>query len=225
MRILIADDHALLRDGLRQNLAEEFPQAELYEAGSTQETLKVLSEHAFDVVILDIFMPGRSGLEILDEIRHHYSSTRVIVLTSAPEEQLGLRVLKGGASGYLNKQTAPENLVSAVKKVMNGARYIGPALAEKLAKEASRLSQSPHERLSDREFQVMRLLLSGKSLKEIAVELSLSSKTISTFHIRIWEKLNVKNDIELVRYALAHGLVESGPLPLNLPSDSSSDGV
>ena len=213
MRILIADDHTLLRQGLKQNLAEEFPNAEFHEAGTTQETLECLRKTDFDVIVLDIFMPGRSGLEVLDDVRRNYPSTKVLVLSSAPEEQLGLRVLQGGASGYLNKQAAPDELINAMRKVLSGGRYVSPALAERLAAEAGRLRQSPHERLSDREFQVMRLLIHGKSLKEIATELSISVKTASTFHTRIWEKLGVNNDVELLRYALTHGLAEPVPGP------------
>jgi DNA-binding NarL/FixJ family response regulator len=208
MRILIADDHALLRQGLKQNLAEAFPDAEFHETGTTQETLDCINKRAFDAVVLDIFLPGRSGLEVLDDIRHNHPSTKVLVLSSAPEEQLGLRVLQGGASGYLNKQAAPEELINAMEKVLSGGKYVSASLAERLAAEAGRLRQSPHERLSDREFQVMRLLIHGKSLKEIAAELSISAKTVSTFHTRIWEKLGVENDVELLRYALAHGLTE-----------------
>ena len=161
MKILIADDHSLLRQGLKQNLAEAFPEADLYEAGTTQETMECLSNQAFDAVVLDIFMPGRSGLEVLDDIRRNHSSTKVLVLSSAPEEQLGLRVLQRGASGYLNKQTAPEELINAIGKVLGGGKYVSSALAERLAAEAGRLRQTPHERLSDREFQVMRLLVQG----------------------------------------------------------------
>ena len=208
MRILIADDHALLRQGLKQNLAEAFPQAEFYETGTTQETMDCINRQALDVVVLDIFMPGRSGLEVLDDIRRNHPSIKVLVLSSAPEEQLGLRVLQGGASGYLNKQAAPEELINAMEKVIHGGKYVSSSLAERLAAEAGRLRQSPHERLSDREFQVMRLLIHGKSLKEIAAELSISAKTFSTFHTRIWEKLGVENDVELLRYALAHGLAD-----------------
>jgi two-component system, NarL family, invasion response regulator UvrY len=211
MKILIADDHALLRQGLRQNLAEEFPDADFRETGTTQETIEAISRDSFEVIILDVFMPGRSGLEVLDEVQRTNPATKVLVLSSAPAEQLGIRVLRNGANGYLNKQAAPEELINAVRKVLNGGTYVSPALAERLAAEAGRLRQAPHERLSDREFQVMRLLVNGKSLKEIAAELSVSIKTVSTFHTRIWEKLGVSNDVELLRYALAHGL--TGPVP------------
>ncbi len=207
MKILLADDHAVLRQGLKQILAEEFPEAEFRETGTTQETLDSVQQWPADVVVLDIFMPGRSGLEVLDFVRQKQLPMPVLVLSSAPEEQLALRVLKAGARGYLNKQTAPENLVHALKKVMAGDTYVSAALAERLAIDVRR-DRLPHEKLSDREFQVLQLIVSGKSLKAIAEELSLSIKTISTFHTRIWEKLGVKNDVELVHYALEHHLVQ-----------------
>jgi DNA-binding NarL/FixJ family response regulator len=207
-RILIADDHAVLREGLKQILAEEFPQAVFGEAGTTQETLRFLREQPWDLLVLDIFMPGRSGLEVLQEVRRSQPLLPVLVLSSAPEEQLALRVLKAGASGYLNKQAAPEELVRAVRKVLAGRKYVSPALAELLAEEINRAGRPAHEQLSDREFQVMRLLVAGRTLKEIAAELCLSVKTISTFHTRIRVKLKVQNDVEMVHYALEHRLTE-----------------
>jgi two-component system invasion response regulator UvrY len=208
MRILLADDHAVLREGLKQILAEEFPEAEFGEAGTTQETLDRLAQASWNVLVLDVFMPGRSGLEVLAEVRQHHPEMPVLVLSSAPEEQLAVRMLKNGASGYLNKQVAAENLVPAVKKLIAGGKFVTSTLAERLAGEAGRAHQPPHEILSDREFQVMHLIVSGKTLKEIASELCLSVKTISTFHTRIWQKIGVRNDVELVRYALEHRLAE-----------------
>lgn len=218
MRILIADDHALLREGLKQILIEEFPDAELQTAGTTSETIQLLSQGPWAVLLLDIFMPGRSGLEVLAEVRQSYPALPVLVLSSAPEEQLAIRVLQAGAAGYLNKQAAAEKLVEAIKKLLSGGRYVSPALAERLAAEAGRDRSPRHEKLSDREFQVMQMILAGKALKEIAAELSLSVKTISTFHTRIWEKLAVRNDIELFRYALEHGIF----LPPAVPNPASS---
>jgi len=213
MKILLADDHALLRQGLKQILAEEFPQAEFGEAGSTQGTLECIRKEDWDILVLDVFMPGRSGLEVLEELRQNESAVPVLVLSSAPEEQMAMRVLKAGASGYLNKQTAAENLVQAVKRILGGGTYVSALLAERLAREAARAGRPPHETLSGREFHVMHLIVAGKSLKEIATELSLSVKTISTFHTRIWEKLGVKNDVELVRYALEHRLFDEVTRP------------
>jgi two-component system, NarL family, invasion response regulator UvrY len=221
MRILLADDHALLRQGLKQILSEEFSEAEFRETGTTQETIECLLSGHWDVVILDVFMPGRSGLEVLDAIRHVQPRPPVLVLSSAPEEQLAIRVLRAGASGYLNKQAAPDHLVQAVHKVLQGGKYVSASLAERLAGEAFRDTQQPHEKLSGREFQVMRLLVGGRSLKDVATELSLSVKTISTFHTRIWEKLGVKNDVELVHYALEHHLTEKPPASNSVSEDIS----
>lgn len=208
MTILLADDHAMLRQGLKQILLEEFPEAQFHETSTTQETLECIRQNPCDVVVLDIFMPGRSGLEVLDMVRQDRRDLPVLVLSSAPEEQLAVRVLKAGASGFLNKQAAPEHLIQAVRKVLSGGTYVSEAVAERLAKQTRDAGQSAHDRLSDREFQVLRLLVAGKTLKEAAAELSLSAKTISTFHTRIWQKLGVKNDVELVHYALQHRLVE-----------------
>jgi two-component system, NarL family, invasion response regulator UvrY len=210
MRILLADDHAVLRQGLKQILLDEFPEAEFGETGTTHETLECLGEQ-WDVVVLDVFMPGRSGLEVLEALRHIQPRPPVLVLSSAPEEQLAVRVLRAGANGYLNKQAAPGHLVQAIHKLIAGGNYMSATLSARLAADTIQAAQMPHERLSDREFQVMRLLVAGKSLKEVATELSLSVKTISTFHTRIWEKLGVKNDVELVHYALEHRLGEHHP--------------
>ena len=206
MRILVADDHNALRCGLIQILREGHPRAEFGEAASTAETLELLSSQAWDLLILDIFMPGRGGLEVLQHVQDNYPDLPVLVLSSAPEEQLAIRVLKAGASGYLNKRAAPEELVQAVNRLLQGGRYVTTATAERLAAAVGRPDRELHETLSNREFQVVQLLLDGKSLKEIAAELSLSVKTVSVFHTRIWEKLQVQNDVELVHYALEHGL-------------------
>lgn len=210
MKILIADDHAVLRAGLVQILAEEYPGAHFGEAATTSETLACLSRHCWDLLVLDIFMPGRSGLEVLHDVRRHYPHLPVLVLSSAPEEQLAVRVLKAGASGYLNKQAAPEHLALAVRKVLAGGKYVSAALAEKLASELCDNGRLLHEKLSDREFEVLQLLLEGHSLKAIAADLALSPKTVSTFHTRIWEKLQVHSDVELAHYAEKHGMREGG---------------
>ncbi len=215
MRILIADDHSVLRRGLIQILVDEYPKAEFGEAGSYEEIMAKLETGAWDILILDIFMPGRSGMEALQQVRDEYPQLPVLVLSSAPEEQLGLRVLKVGASGYLNKQTAPEELVMAVGRILKGKRFVTANLAEHLLLDVSRNDQEkrPRAALSSRESEVLQLLVAGKSLKEIAGTLGLSVKTVSTFHTRIWEKLNVENDVELMRYALQNGLAGSGSKP------------
>jgi DNA-binding NarL/FixJ family response regulator len=207
VKILIADDHAVLRKGLIQILADAYPDAQCGETSSTPETIAALARGRWDVLVLDIFMPGRTGLDVLREVRQQHPGLPVLVLSSAPEEQLAVRVLRAGASGYLNKQAAPEELVRAVGRLRAGGRYVGSALAERLAAEIGRAGRTEADRLSDREFAVLQLLLAGRSLKEIAGELAVSAKTVSTYHTRIWEKLGVANDVELIRYALSHGLV------------------
>ena len=207
MKILIADDHAVLRKGLRLILGEEFPDATISEASTTPETLDLLARQRWDVLVLDIFMPGRTGLEVLHEVRRHQPDLPVLVLSSAPEDQLAMRVLKAGASGYLNKQAAPEALVKAIHKILAGGRYVSGALAERFAVEIARPDRAGPDALSDREFTVLRLIVAGKSIKEIADELSVSAKTVSTYHTRIWEKLGVHCDVDLVHYAILHGLV------------------
>jgi two-component system, NarL family, invasion response regulator UvrY len=208
LRILLADDHALLREGVKQILAEGFPHAEFGETGTTQETMARLRAQPWDVLVLDVFMPGGGGLEVLRAARANWPQLAVLVLSSAPEEQLALRVVQSGARGYLNKQAAPTELVRAMKKILSGTRYLSPRLEEKLVSGPARHAQAPHQRLSDREFQVLQLIAGGKILKQIAAELRLSPKTVSTFRRRMLEKLGLQNDIELVHYALEHRLVE-----------------
>jgi len=204
--ILLADDHPLVRTGLRQIIAEAYPEMQICEATTTPETLDALSRHNYKLLVLDIFMPGRSGLEVLQAVRQDYPSLPVLVVSSAPEEQLAVRVLKAGASGYLNKQAAPEELSRAVGKILSGGRYVSAAMAERLVADLGGRQGSGPELLSDREFTVLQLLLAGRTLKEISAELSLSVKTVSTYHTRIWKKLGVGNDMELVEYAIDHNL-------------------
>lgn len=206
MKILIADDHAILRKGLILLLNEAYPDMHFGEVATTAETLAGLARERWDALILDIFMPGRTGLEVLREVRQQWPELPVLVVSSAPEDQLAVRVLKAGASGYLNKQAAPEELVRAIGRLLAGGRYVSVALAERLVAEIGHASRPAADRLSDREFAVLQLLLAGRSLKEIASELAVSAKTVSTYHTRIWEKLGVHNDVELVHYAIEHGL-------------------
>jgi DNA-binding NarL/FixJ family response regulator len=213
MKILIADDHAMLRRGLREILALEFPEATFGEAGACEETLSLVATGRWDVLVLDVFMPGRSGFDVLRDVEQRWPKLPVLVLSSAPEEQMAMRALRAGAAGYLNKQAAPEELARAVRKIADGGRYVSARLVDKLAADLVHPSDRPHLRLSDREFQVMQMIVAGKSVKTIAFDLALSPKTVSTFHTRILEKLGVANDVELVRYALEHNLVESPVLP------------
>ncbi len=199
----------MVRHGLKQILADEFKRATFAEAKNAQEALDLVWKENWDVVILDITMPGRSGLEVLREIKKSKPRLPVLVLSMHPENQFAVRVLKRGASGYMTKESAPNELVGAIKKVLAGGRYVSTSLAEKLASYVSTDSQKPpQELLSDREFQVLRLIASGKIVSEIAIDLSLSVKTISTYRTRILEKMGLRNNAELMHYAIHHHLVE-----------------
>jgi DNA-binding NarL/FixJ family response regulator len=209
MKILIADDHAVVRQGLKQILADEFYRATFGEAGTAQEAIAKVWEGEWDVVVLDITMPGRSGLEVLGEIRKSRPRLPVLVLSMHPEDQFALRVLKSGAAGYMTKESAPEALVGAIKKVLAGGRYVSPALAEQMAAYlGTDVQKPPHERLSDREFLVLRLIASGKTVSQIADQLALSVKTISTYRARILEKMLMQSNAELTHYAIQNRLVE-----------------
>jgi DNA-binding NarL/FixJ family response regulator len=208
MKILITDDHAVVRQGLKQILLEEFTRAEFGEATNAQEAIERVWKENWDVVVLDITMPGRSGLEVLKEIKKSRPKLPVLVLSMHPEDQFAVRILKIGASGYMTKESAPNELVGAVKKVIAGGRYVSPSLAEKMASYlAVDVHTPPHERLSDREFLVLRLIASGKTPTAIAKELALSVKTISTYRMRILEKMNMSNNAELTHYAIQNQLV------------------
>jgi DNA-binding NarL/FixJ family response regulator len=208
MKILITDDHAVVRQGLKQILLEEFTRAEFGEATNAQEAIERVWKENWDVVILDITMPGRSGLEVLKEIKKSRPKLPVLVLSMHPEDQFAIRILKIGASGYMTKESAPNELVGAVRKVIAGGRYVSPSLAEKMASYLTiDVHTPPHERLSDREFLVLRLIASGKTPTAIARELALSVKTISTYRMRILEKMNMSNNAELTHYAIQNQLL------------------
>ena len=199
----------MVRHGLKQILADEFKRATFGEARNAQEALDLVWKDNWDVVVLDITMPGRSGLEVLREIKKSKPKLPVLVLSMHPENQFAVRVLKRGASGYMTKESAAVELVGAIKKVLAGGRYVSASLAEKLATYlASDNQKPPQEMLSDREFQVLRLIASGKIVSEIARELSLSVKTISTYRTRILEKMGLRNNAELMHYAMQHQLIE-----------------
>jgi two-component system, NarL family, invasion response regulator UvrY len=209
MKILIADDHAVVRQGLKQILADEFRRATFGEAANAQETIDKVAGDDWDAVVLDVTMPGRSGLEALREIRKFKPRLPILVLSMHPEDQFAMRVLKSGASGYMTKESAPSDLVGALRKVMSGGRYVSPALAEKMAEHmGTDFARVPHERLSNREFLVLRLLASGKTVSQVAEELALSVKTISTYRTRILEKMVMNNNAELTHYAIQNNLVQ-----------------
>jgi len=209
IRILIADDHAILRRGLKEILVDELKDAIFAEAGNAQQVLTDVRKQVWDLVILDITMPGRSGLDLLRDLKQLQPELPVLVLSMHPEDQYAKRVLRSGAAGYMNKETAPKELVTAIRKVLAGGRYVSAALAEKLASDLSADSaRLPHERLSDREFEVLRMIASGKTVSQIAEELHLSVTTVSTHRARILEKMDMANNAELMRYAMINALID-----------------
>jgi two-component system invasion response regulator UvrY len=209
IRILIADDHAILRRGLKEIVTRELAGAVCGEAANAQQVLDEIQKGEWDVVILDVTMPGRSGLDILRDLRARRPKLPVLVLSMHAENQYGKRVLKAGAAGYMNKDAAPEELVNAIRKVISGGRYVSAALAETLAWDLGTNAERPlHEILSDREFEVLRIIASGKSVSQIAEDLHLSVNTVSTYRARILEKMNLATTAELMRYALQNHLVD-----------------
>ena len=209
IRLIIADDHTVVRKGLKQ-IFEETPDIEVTdEAPTGMELLEKIKKDSFDVVLLDISMPGRDGLDVLKVLKTDMPELPVLIFTMYPEEQYALRVLKAGASGYLNKESSPEELIDAIRKVSEGRKYISPYLAELLASNLETSGEAPlHDNLSDREFQVMCMIASGKTVTEIARQLSLSINTISTYRLRILDKLNMKSNAEITHYAIKNQLVE-----------------
>lgn len=198
----------MVRRGLKQILLEEFPSAHIEDVSDAEEMVRKVMSSSWDVVVSDLSMPGRSGLDALQQIKHSYPNLPVLILSIHPEEHYALRVLKAGASGYLSKDTASDELVKAVKKVLLGKKYISPTVAENLADTLSSGAEKlPHEALSDREFDVMKQLAAGKSVSEIADMLSLSVTTISTYRARVMTKMNLKTNPDLTKYALEHKLM------------------
>jgi DNA-binding NarL/FixJ family response regulator len=209
IRILIVDDHAILRRGLKEILMSELEGAVCGEAENAEQVLAQIQCQDWDVVILDVTMPGRSGLDVLKDLKALQPKLPVLVLSMHPEDQYGKRVLKAGASGYLNKDSAPEELIKAILKVRTGGHYVSPALAERLAVDLSENAGRPvHEILSDREFEVLRMIASGKTVSQISENLHLSVTTVSTYRARILEKLNMTTTAELIHYALQNHLVD-----------------
>jgi len=209
IRLLVADDHAIVRRGLHQIVAEAPGLEVAGEAATAEEVLARVEERAWDVVVLDLSLPGGNGLDLLAEVKRRRPDLPVLILTVHSEEQYAVRALRAGAAGYLTKESAPEQLVEAVRKVVRGGKYVSPAVAERLAYNLGRdPDRAPHEALSDREYQVLRRVASGKTVSEIAVELSLSVKTISTYRTRILEKMGMKTNAELTHYAIKNGLVD-----------------
>ncbi|HMI87569.1 MAG TPA: response regulator transcription factor [Polyangiaceae bacterium] len=209
IRVLIADDHAVVRRGVRQILEETSDIEVAGEAATAGELWSKVLEGRFDAVVLDVNIPGRSGLELLGDIKRERPELPVLILTVHSEEQYAVRALKAGASGFLTKESAPEKLVDAVRRIAEGRRFITPEVAEKLASSVARGDTGPlHEALSDREFQILKMIASGKTVSQIGRELALSVKTISTHRTRILKKMNLKTNSELTHYAMTNGLME-----------------
>jgi two-component system, NarL family, invasion response regulator UvrY len=212
MRVLIADDDAYVRRGLREIILEEYGEAEIAEARNAREALDLVRhrerERFWDVMVLDINMPGRSGIEVLKELKKDYRRLPIVVLSGHSEDEYAVRTLKAGASGYLTKETAPEELLAAIRKALSGGKYISAAVAEKLVFHLGNDGDKPvHETLSDREYQIMRMIASGKKVGEIADDLSLSIKTISTYRTRILSKMKLGTNAQVTFYAIKNGLV------------------
>jgi two-component system invasion response regulator UvrY len=208
-RILIADDHELVRRGLTTLLREAFPDVQIGEAQDARQALATAEKQAWDIVLLDINMPGRSGLDVLQDLKRLHPQLPVVVVSAFPEKDYAVRAFRLGAGGYVSKQSASGELLAAIRKVLAGGRYVTPLLAEALAAiVAGETPATPHELLSNRELQVLRLVASGRTLKEIAAELSLSEKTIATYRTRISQKIGCSTNVELARYATRHKLVE-----------------
>jgi two-component system invasion response regulator UvrY len=208
MKVLIADDHTIVREGLKRILLEAFPFCEIHDVSDAADLLKKAFSEKWDIIISDISMPGQSGIEVLKQIKEHAPLVPVLILSMHSPEQYAVRSIKAGASGYLTKESAPFELVNAVEKILGGKKYITPQVAEVLAESIEQnVDKPPHEILSDREFEVLKLLASGQSISKIGEALSLSVNTISTYRARIMEKLNIHNNANLVKYAMKQGLI------------------
>jgi two-component system invasion response regulator UvrY len=205
--VLLVDDHPVVRKGVKAILEDQLPGVSISEAGSGEAALEALAA-PFDAVVLDLSMPGRSGIDLLVEIKQRHPRLPVLIMSLHGEEQFAVRALRAGASGYLTKAAAPEQLVAAVVKVARGGRYVSEALAERLAANVgAQVAGAPHERLSDREFEVMRGIAAGSTVSEIAARVHLSVKTVSTYRTRLLEKMGMSTNAELTRYAIENGLV------------------
>ena len=208
IRILLVDDHAVVREGLRQILAESIPGATFGDAATGEEAIERARGGVWDVVILDMSLPGRSGIDVLKELRRTHPRLPVLVVSMHPEEQFAVRALKAGAAGYVTKRTAAHDIAAAVRKVLAGGKYVSAWLAESLVAELGAGAEPPHETLSDREFQVFRSLAMARTVKQISEELSLSRQTVSTYRRRILEKMGLTTNDELSQYALQNGLLK-----------------
>ncbi len=209
IHVLIADDHAIVRQGLKQILSETEDLLVTGEADDGAEALNLARQQPWDVFLLDVSMPNRNGIDTLKQLKKEFPRLPVLILSMHPEEQYAVRALKAGASGYLTKQSAPELLVTAIRQVASGKKYLSPAVAQQLAEAISDNSdKSPHERITDREYQVLVMIAAGKTLTQVAEQLNLGVATVSTYRARLLEKMGLKSTAELIRYGLEHGLAE-----------------
>jgi len=210
MNIIIVDDHAVVRKGIKQILKDEGDITDVAEASNSEELFSQLNSRAWDVIILDITLPGKNGLDVLIELKQKKPDVKVLILTMHPEEEIAIRALKSGAAGYLNKDSVPGELTKAIKRISEGGKYISSSLGEKLAMYFDKdINKQLHELLSGREFQILCLIASGNTLTDIAEKLSISIKTVSTYRTRILEKMDMKSNVELTHYAIKHKLVIS----------------
>jgi DNA-binding NarL/FixJ family response regulator len=208
-KIIIVDDHPIVRQGLKQVLSEEPDMAMFGEAQNSEEVLELIRKEDWDIVVLDITMPGRGGLDVLKEIKHERPKLPVLILSIHPEDQYAVRALKAGAAGYLTKESAPEELVRAIRKILRGGKYVSSTLAEKMAFNLEMEAEKPlHETLSDREYQVLLMIASGKTSSRIAEEMALSVKTVSTYRARILEKMKMKSNADLTYYVIKNNLID-----------------
>ncbi|MBK6636776.1 MAG: response regulator transcription factor [Rhodocyclaceae bacterium] len=209
IRVLIADDHAIVRQGLKQILSETDDLLVAGEADDGSQALHLARQCTWDVFLLDVSMPNRNGIDTLKQLKKEFPRLPVLILSMHPEEQYAVRALKAGASGYLTKQSAPEQLVTAIRQVANGKKFLSPAVAQQLAEAISdNTDKPPHERITDREYQVLTLIASGKTLTQVADTLNLSVATVGTYRARLLEKMGLKSTAELIRYGLEHGLTD-----------------
>lgn len=209
IRIIIADDHPLVRKGIKDVLEEEIDFKVVASAAFPYEILEGIRDHNPDILITDLSMPGRSGLDLIGDVKQLYPKLPILVLTMHPEERFAMRALKAGVAGYLTKDTKPEEIIKAVRQIISGRKFITPSIAEKLASEFDKdFDKIPHELLSDREFQIFRMIAAGEKIREIANKLSLSIRTVNTYRARILEKMKMKTDTELTLYAVEHQLID-----------------
>jgi len=209
IKVFIADDHALIREGIKNLLS---PLSDIKLVGETANPYEIIEQikiNKCDVLILDLSMPGKNGLDVLKEIKSIFPETKILIMTMMPEDQFAKRTLKAGASGYLTKESAPDELITAIRRIASGRKYVSQSLAEKLAQDLDDTAEKPiQDLLSDREFQVMKMMAAGKSQTDIAIELSISVSTVNTYRSRILEKLNLKTNAELIHFAYQNNLIK-----------------